>query len=330
MILFDDEPLSFPAWDTELYSLNKFKLLKGGKVSIKENGPLKSSVVVKYTISSQSSIETEISIEGIHNDADVVQNNFIKFSSDVVWHETYKFLKVQFPTTIHTAPDANYETQFGITRRPTHWNTSWDVAKFEVCHHKFMDLSEFNYGVSILNDSKYGGAIHGNLIRLSLLRSPKAPDEKADMGNHHFEYAIYPHAGSLGVDTVKLGYNFNHKITKPLLINSSVGLGKLVTLESKSDSLVLSQIKRGERDEEFSSIYPNIDPEDLGKSSIIVRIYEALGGSSTGKLTINLPFKAVYKTNSLEEKIEEVKASKEGIVDVKLRGFGIATYKIVL
>ena len=114
--------------------------------------------------------------------SDDSDNNFIKFSSTVNWHETYKFLKVQFPTTITTALQANYETQFGITNRSTHWNTTWDIAKFEVAHHKFMDLSEFNYGVSILNNSKYGGAIHGNLIRLSLLRSAKAPDNKADMG----------------------------------------------------------------------------------------------------------------------------------------------------
>ena len=102
--------------------------------------------------------------------SDDSDNNFIKFSSTVNWHETYKFLKVQFPTTITTALQANYETQFGITNRSTHWNTTWDIAKFEVAHHKFMDLSEFNYGVSILNNSKYGGAIHGNLIRLSLLK----------------------------------------------------------------------------------------------------------------------------------------------------------------
>lgn len=83
-------------------------------------------------------------------------NNFVKFKCDVVWHETYKFLKVQFPTTVHTAGSGLYETQFGVTTRPTHFNTTWDVAKFEVAHHKFMDLSEYDYGVSVVNNCKYG------------------------------------------------------------------------------------------------------------------------------------------------------------------------------
>lgn len=335
-LIFDDEPLNFPAWDTELYSLNKFKFLTDGEVSILESGPLKSSLLVKHSISDKSSIETEISIEGITGASDVVQNNYIKFSSDVKWHETYKFLKVQFPTTIHTAQQANYETQFGITQRSTHFNTSWDVAKFEVCHHKFMDLSEFNYGVSIINDSKYGGAIHGNLIRLSLLRSPKAPDEKADMGDHHFEYAIYPHKHTLGPDTVRLGHNFNHNIHSKDLSKAPVHeiqkFGDLVGIDSESKSLILSQIKRGEYDEDLV-IYPNLAIQNKGKKSFITRVYESLGGSSSGTLKVNLtelPVSKVYKVNGLEEEIEEVAILKDGEVSIELQGFEIATYKFVI
>lgn len=102
-------------------------------------------------------------------------------ASEVEWHEKWKFLKVEFPVDI-TNTEASYETQYGIIRRPTHYNTSWDMAKFEVCCHKWADLSENGYGVSILNDSKYGFATCGNMMRLSLLRSPKAPDAHADMG----------------------------------------------------------------------------------------------------------------------------------------------------
>src|SRR3978361_299298 len=84
------------------------------------------------------------------------------------------------------------------------------MAKFEVCCHKFADLSEHGYGVSILNDSKYGFATCGNLMRLSLLRAPKAPDAHADMGTHHIRWAIMPQAGALGPKTVRAGYNFNN------------------------------------------------------------------------------------------------------------------------
>ena len=101
--------------------------------------------------------------------------------SEVEWRETMKFLKVEFPVDIMNT-EASYETQYGVIRRPTHYNTSWDMAKFEVCSHKWADLSENGYGVSILNDSKYGFATSGNMMRLSLLRAPKAPDAHADMG----------------------------------------------------------------------------------------------------------------------------------------------------
>lgn len=322
-VLFDDEPLTYPAWDTELYSLNKFRFLNSGKVSVYKSNAVESLVLVKHQISQHSSIETEISIQGL-SAAEIVQNNFIKFKVNVDWHETYKFLKVQFPTTIHTAPVALYETQFGITTRPTHYNTSWDVAKFEVCHHKFLDLSEFNYGVSVINDSKYGALVHGNLIRLSLLRSAKAPDDKADMGQHEFEFAVYPHKGSLGPDTVKLAHNFNYKL---LVEEGQEDAPAVVTLHG-DESLVLSHLKRGEDDADVN-LYDRLALKE-GKS-IVVRVYESLGGLSRGTLKFHpdLAIKKVEKTNALEEPLSEIKVQNEG-VEINLRGFEVATYRVQL
>jgi len=94
------------------------------------------------------------------------------------------------------------------------------MAKFEVCCHKFADLSEADYGVSILNDSKYGFATVGNLQRLSLLRSPKAPDAHADMGRHHIKWAIMPHQGALSSETVRAAYNFNHPLRLVSLVDA--------------------------------------------------------------------------------------------------------------
>lgn len=337
-ILFDDEPLNFPAWDTELYSLEKFKLINATKAEILSEDPLESSILVTHQISPQSHVETVISLAGLNDPKS--NNNFLKFASTVEWHETYKFLKVQFPTTINSALEASYETQFGITHRPTHFNTTWDTAKFEVCHHKFMDLSEYNYGVSVLNNGKYGGAIHGNLIRLSLLRSAKAPDNKADIGVHKFEYAIFPHRGPLSLATVKAGYNFNYKLI-PTTQDIS-GFSNAIEFEGvgKRSSLVLSHIKRGEDDFDVNT-YENIAKENaqygkVGKDekSVVVRVYEALGGVSRGKLTIDeniLPVKKVLKVNALEnEVVGEVKVGKGGVVDIELKAFEIATYKILL
>lgn len=334
-LLVDDEPLNYPAWDVEIYSLDKFKFISGGKVSILTNNKLESSVVVKHKISSESSMETVISIQGLTANTDLAQNNFVKFKCHVDWHETYKFLRVQFPTTIYTANHANFETQFGITQRPTHFNTNWDIAKFEVCHHKFMDLSEYNYGVSIINSNKYGGNIHGNLMRLSLLRSAKAPDDKADMGEHNFEYALYPHKGALGPDTVQLAHNFNYRIEK-VIPDPSKRLSKLlqaVTLSGDS-SLILSHIKRGENDHDVN-IYDRFKT-DSPQTSIVLRVYESLGGGAKGVLKFDtevLNISKAFKTNALEDEHSEYGEEltiKDHKLNIKLKGFEVATYKFYL
>lgn len=106
--------------------------------------------------------------------------------------------------------DVTYETQFGTVSRPTHRNTSWDQAKFEVCAHKFADLSEYGYGVAMVNDNKYGHAVNGEVMTLSLLRSPTAPDAEQDQGEQRFAFALYPHAGAfLESDVPQVAAAFN-------------------------------------------------------------------------------------------------------------------------
>lgn len=327
-VVFVDTPMSNDAWDTELYSFQKFKYLEAGEVVSYTSNALESKLVVKHAISPQSSIETTISLQGITVDLSISQNNFVKFTCHVEWHENSKFLKVQFPTTITTPPNALYETQFGITQRPTHWNTTWDVAKFEVCHHKFMDLSEYNYGVSVFNDAKYGASIHGNLLRLSLLRAPKAPDDQADMGTHDFSYALYPHKGTLGANTVKLAHNFNFKLLQTVGSGKAVrSLLDLIQLVG-DESLILSNVKRGEDDEDVN-VYENIPVQYKGQKTAVLRIYESLGGFSLGVLKFpGLKVEKVLRTDALEQNGEELELLADS-VKISLRAFEIATYKVV-
>ena len=177
LVIFDDKPLYWQAWDVEVYHLESREELQSGQSKIVEHGPYVVSLVTKTAISQHSwvisTIRLAAAIEG--------HPSYIEIENEVEWRETMKFLKVEFPVDIVNT-EASYETQYGIIRRPTHYNTSWDMAKFEVCCHKWADLSEHGYGVSILNDSKYGFATCGKVMRLSLLRAPKAPDAHADMG----------------------------------------------------------------------------------------------------------------------------------------------------
>ncbi|KAI9835170.1 MAG: hypothetical protein M1819_002540 [Sarea resinae] len=320
-VIFDDKPLYWQAWDVEVFHLESRQELRGGKTEIVESGPHKVSVVTTTKISERSWVKTTISLAA----STYSQASAIEMESEVEWREDMKFLKVEFPVDIRNT-EASYETQYGMVKRPTHYNTTWDMAKFEVCCHKWADLSEHSYGVSILNDSKYGFATCGNLMRLSLLRAPKAPDAHADMGRHHIRYAIFPHVGPVDARTVRAAFNFNNpmKVHSHPSPSETSSLLKAVTLEGSS-TLILDTIKRGEDDVDVSR---GELPKRSGKS-IIVRIYESLGGKNRGTIETTLPVKKVYQCNLLEDDGEELRI-EDGKVKIELRPFEVATYRLQL
>jgi alpha-mannosidase len=325
LVVFDDKPLYWQAWDVEVFHLNSRKELHAtGPSEITQSDVHRSAVTTTTKISDKSWIKTTISLSAANSSPSMVE-----VEAEVEWKETMKFLKVEFPTTI-TNTEASYETQYGIVRRPTHYNTSWDMAKFEVCCHKWADLSEHGYGVSILNDSKYGFATCGSLMRLSLLRAPKAPDAHADMGRHHIKWAVLPHAGPLDERTVRAGFEFNYPVRiashpSPAKAKELLSAFKL-TEESSSKSLVLDAIKRGEDDEDAS----NGDmPPKKGKH-VILRVYDSLGGTSRGVISMGpVEVKKAWKCNLLEDELEELELGKDGL-EIELRAFEVASYKLLL
>lgn len=323
-VIFDDKPLYWQAWDVEVYHLDTRKELPSGETKIFEDKEHRVSVMTETKISEKSSVKTTLSLSAAFDG----EPSYVEVTSEVDWHETMKFLKVEFPVEVRNT-EASYETQYGIVKRPTHYNTTWDMAKFEVCCHKFADLSENGYGVSILNDSKYGFATCGNLMRLSLLRSPKAPDAHADMGKHKIRWAILPHEGALGSATVRAGYNFNDRL-KVLSAPSSTEVRSLLASSSiKVDgdpSLVLDCVKRGEDDEDVSQ---GGLPKRKGRS-VICRFYDSLGGHSVGTVSSTWDVKKVFKTNVLEDDEEEVSLEKDGSFKIKLRPFEVATFRLQL
>ncbi|KAF1989593.1 glycoside hydrolase family 38 protein [Aulographum hederae CBS 113979] len=331
LVIFDDKPLYWQAWDVEVYHLDSRKELSSSKTSIQFNHAHKVSVVTETKVSENSWVKTTISLQA----AQAGRPSYVEMESEVEWRESMRFLKVEFPVDIVNT-EASYETQYGIIRRPTHYNTTWDMAKFEVCCHKWADLSENGYGVSILNDSKYGFATCGNVMRLSLLRAPKAPDGHADMGRHHIRYAILPHAGPLSPTTVKTAYNFNN----PVRVLSHPSPSSIAPLLSSfriagADNLILDTIKRGEDDEDVSRGYL---PKRKGQS-VVLRVYDCMGGKSRGKLEWGgLPVKRVWKTNLLEDDGEEMEVLEEwgremgmgkvGSVEIEVRAFEVATFRL--
>lgn len=325
LVIFDDKPLYWQAWDVEVFHLESRRELSSSASEIVAKGPYQVSVSTKTKISEQSYMTTVISLDATEDDN---VPSYVTVESEVEWHENMKFLKVEFPVDVHNT-EASYESQYGIVRRPTHYNTSWDMAKFEVCCHKFADLSEADYGVSILNDCKYGFATSGNTMRLSLLRAPKAPDAHADMGSHRMKWAIMPHTGPLGPQTVHAGHNFNNPMA--VVSHPSHGLEPAKDLFNSialvgGKSLVLDVVKRGEDDEDVS----RGELKERSGRSIILRIYESLGGKSRAVIRTSLPVKKVYKTNVLEDDEDEYEISGSGEVNIELRAFEVATFRLQL
>ena len=184
--------------------------------------------------------------------------------------------------------------KFGNLQRPTNFNTSWDYAQFEVCNHKCADLSEYGFGVTMLNDCKYGASTHGNVMRLSLLRAAKNPDPIADLGTHYFTYAVMAHAGSLQeAGVTEEGYRLN----VPLLTSkTAAAVGQHSYFSVSSPEVVIDTVKKAEDSDE-----------------IVVRMYESFGAQCDVALKVGLPVSKAAFTNLLEEE-----TGKAEIVDGKL------------
>lgn len=305
LIMYDDQPLYWDAWDVEIYHLEKPEYLEEGKITVLEDGPLMVSVLVENKLGASSWIKRKISLAATSS-LSSSKNNYIPgeivVDCEVEWHESRRFLKVEFPVSVQ-CDTASYECQFGIVKRPTHFNTTWDKARFEVVCQKWADLSENGYGISILNDSKHGFATQGSTMRLSLLRSPKAPDGNADMGNHHFKYAIVPHKGSVyDAGIAQLARKFNHPTLVVEDMNTEKLLSAIKAIELKEGtSIIMDTIKRAEDDTDVvvgKKLHPRV-----GKS-IIIRLYEAYGGHATDILSTTLKVKQAFASNILEDDIE--------------------------
>ena len=186
--VYEDKPMDFDAWDIDIYYTQKMETMGICEpVRLVEQNAFK--VVLRFVYKYRRSRLVQDMV--LYRDS-----RRIDFKTRVDWQEEHRLLKTAFYTDIR-ATKATYDTQFGHVERPTHWNTSWDWARFEVCGHQWADLSENGYGVSLLNDCKYGYSIRDHAMKLTLLKSAKYPDTTADMGEHDFTYALYPHEGAV-------------------------------------------------------------------------------------------------------------------------------------
>ncbi|XP_053512866.1 alpha-mannosidase 2C1 isoform X4 [Artibeus jamaicensis] len=276
-VLFDDVPLYWDAWDVMDYHLETRKPVLGqaGTLAVGTEGGLRGSAWFLLQISPNSRLSQEVVLDA--------GCPYVRFHTEVHWHEAHKFLKVEFPARVRS-PQATYEVQFGHLQRPTHYNTSWDWARFEVWTHRWIDLSEHGFGLSLLNDCKYGSSVRGSVLSLSLLRAPKAPDATADMGRHEFTYALMPHTGSFqDAGVIQAAYSLNF----PLLVLPTPGRAPVSPWSAftvSSPAVVLETVKKAETQ----------------GCTLVLRMYEAHGSHVDCWLHTSLPVQEAVLCDLLE------------------------------
>jgi alpha-mannosidase len=300
LMLYHDQPVFWDAWDIDPYAQETGRPAGPARLhAVHESDPLLGSLVFEWDLGRKSRLRMVAEL--------AAESRSLAFDCRVDWQERETLLKVAFPVQVR-ADEATYEMQFGCTARPTHANTLADEARYECPGHRWVDLSEHGYGVALLSDSKYGYAVHGGEMSISLLRGPTYPDPDADLGAHRFRYAVLPHAGDWReAGVVAAGAAFNAPLR--WIRGDATRLG--VPLFSVEDPLVvLDTVKRAEDDD-----------------AVIVRLYEAGGGHRETTLHTALPCRQAWRSNVLEEDVEQL-AYAEGGIALHLRPFQVLTLKL--
>jgi alpha-mannosidase len=210
--------------------------------------------------------------------------DMVSVDNDIDWHETHILLKAAFPVSA-TSPFATYEIPYGTIDRPTTRDNSWEKAQFEVPAQQWADLGNGKHGLSVINESKFGYDAAGNLLRLTLLRSPTWPDPDADRGHHHFHYALYPHAGTWkDAITIRHGFEYNYPLTA---VVTTAHPGSLPAANSfacaSPENVVLTAVKKAE-----------------DAKGLIFRAYEWAGKDSTVEFHVPPGATSATVTNMME------------------------------
>jgi alpha-mannosidase len=270
---FEDKPLAHDAWDIDLFYQEKSSTVSSFQgCELIENGPLRTTVLFRWK---EDGVVIKQAIRCYRHTAR------IDFATEVDWQARQQLLKVEFPVDIRTN-EAIYDIQFGNLKRPTHWNTSWDMARFETVGHKWAAIAEADYGISLLNDSKYGYSIKDNVLSLSLLKGAIYPDPEADIGNHQFTYALYPFQGPAFKRDVEREATYLQSAIIAVPGEAEMPFDQPLFTVS-SDQVIVDAIKKSE-----------------DGTSVIIRLHEMEGARATVKLDYRYEAKQWREVNLIE------------------------------
>jgi alpha-mannosidase len=300
-VAYEDMPHNWDAWDiNRYYDQKSYPVDTLVSSSIIEDGPVRTIVRQKRQYNN-SVINQDVIVYS--------QSRRIDFVTSIDWNEKHTLLRVLFPITISNQY-ATYEIQYGNVQRTTHENTTWDQAMFEVPAQKWVDLSEGNYGVSLLNDCKYGHSIKGSTIGLSLLKSSQWPCQNIDEGTHQFTYSLYPHLFNYRKGgTIKEAYKLNY----PLYITSiDQNINKsLHSLLNVSDENIVIEVVKQNKEEDY----------------VTIRMYESQNNFTKTVITSCFDMLSAKEVN-LEGKVLNELNPKGNSLNITFTPFDIKTIRI--
>jgi alpha-mannosidase len=319
--LFKDTPKNYDAWNIDPGTLDQPPLVPSvDKVEVINAVFMSPGIRITRTWQNSEFVQT------IRIEKDVwlgaADSDLIDIDNDIDWHENHVLLKAAFPLAA-SGPFATYEIPYGTIDRPTTRNNSWEKAQFEVTALRWADLSGPGpdgkiHGLSILNQNKYGYDAAGNVLRLTLLRSPKWPDAEADMGHHHFHYALYPHAGTWkDALTVRHGYEYNYPLTAVVTTAHPGALPSSHSFASVSpENVVLTAVKKAE------------DQNGLGVNGLILRVYEWAGKETIAEFHVPPGATGATVTNLMETPEDAPLPVTGDVVKAPIHPYEILTIRV--
>ena len=303
LMTYEDKPFQFDNWNLQDYYKEKSWPVEDLRsVQIVENGPYR--YALKFT---WQYLDTPIS-ETLYFYANSPRVDF-SFRAD--WKEDQLVLKALFPLEVNTT-EATFEIQYGNVKRPTVYNTSWDTARFEVCHQKWMDISEGGYGVSLLNDCKYGVSVEENVVGLTLLKSGRYPNPVADRELHEAVYSVLPHMGSWQeAGAVAEAYKLNNPLVAVVPAEKKNALPRQYSIVSHDHrNIMVESVKKAE-----------------DSNATVIRLYEFENRKTNVRLKLGSPAKKIWLANLMEEK-QTLLAENTDTVSFTAEPFAIETIMI--
>ena len=302
---FKDTPKLYDAWNIDRGTLDQppVDIHQVNSVKLLETGPLRSVIRVTRTWQNSHFVQDLILYAGARQ---------VEIDNDFDWHENHVLLKAAFPLAA-TSPFATYEIPFGTIERPTTRNNSFEKARFEVSAQNWADLGDGKHGFALINEAKYGYDAVGNVLRLTLLRSPVYPDPDADRGHNHFRYALYPHAGTWkDAMAVQYGNNFNYDlIAKQVAAHAGTMPAEHSFVSTSANNIVITAMKKSE-----------------DTNSLEFHLYEWKGTDSVVAIKVPAGASAAVETNLLEKPEGGELPLQKDIVRIHVRPFEIVAFRV--